>query len=86
MKDILSMTAAQFKRQVMNKAAHQRASQAVQLRTTIGASKAVSMQDKHRVRDSWTKRDMDPMGFHKPNGEFRPLRKDANAAHLRSGY
>jgi hypothetical protein len=62
----LKLTAAEFKRRFMNKAAKARATHQIDLRATIGAGGTLATAgDKKRLKSSWMRREGNPGSFHK---------------------
>lgn len=88
-----TMTAAEFKRRFMNKAARLRSVEAVAVRSNIGVMKHVH-KDKQRLRNSVMRSAPNPGSFYSTRhqsaaiaGEsMAVLRKDRNASHIRSSF
>lgn len=64
----MQLSAADFKRKYMNKAAQKRATISVVIRATVGSSNEVGIKKaSKRLRETWDKRSTSPADFHKPS-------------------
>ena len=84
-KDIsdMALSAAEFKRLHCNRAIKRKAEQAMRTRTVINADEVAPLtRDKQNLRDTWNRRNMDPKGFYKPNGEFNVMQGRNPMRHL----
>lgn len=77
----MALSAAEFKRLHMNRAAVRAAGRAVQARVAVGAADKPLKRDKDRLRDTWQRRGTNPGAYHNPNAEFSPLQPGANTKH-----